>query len=362
MTDSPLPAFARPAARAEWGRRLAAIRGESDFDRLAGKLFAWQFARNLPYRRLCEAAGATPATVRGWRDIPAAPQELFKRENLFCHPLAKARHLYLTSGTTTGSSGVQRLLATDLYRQAALRTVAALGPLKREMPLFFLTASPAEKPTSSLGAMFGFFKAEWGGSGLGSAFFVKGDALRLTALRRALEKAARGKRPVGLLGTAFSFVHLLDANPKWEPLRLPKGSFLLETGGFKGRSREVAKPELYRQLSRLLGIPQRDIWNEYGMTELSSQGYARGAAGEHRLPPWAKLVAVDPATGKILPPGRRGLARWIDLANVDGVLALETQDLAIRTRADGRAFRLIGRLPNLPRRGCSVPAEELRPA
>jgi hypothetical protein len=172
-----------------------------------------------------------------------------------------------------------------------------------------------------------------------------------------LEKA---KQPVGLLGTAFSFVHVIDAG--WEPLRLPKGSFLLETGGFKGRSREVAKPELYRSLSRLFGVPQRDIWNEYGMTELSSQAYARGAAGEHRLPPWTKLVAVDPATGKVLPPGRRGLARWIDLANVDGVLALETQDLAIRTRADGRAFKLIGRLPNLPRRGCSVPAEDLRPA
>ena len=353
--------FESKAVRAEWGRRLAAIRGEAAFGRLALELFAWQFARNAPYRRLCEAAGATPATVGDWRGIPAAPQELFKRENLFCHPLARARALYLTSGTTTGNSGVQRLLFPDLYRQAALRTVAALGPLKplkKERPLFFLTASPADKPTSSLGAMFGFFKAEWGAPG--SAFFVKDDALRLAALRRALEKAARARKPVGLLGTAFSFVHLIDAG--WAPLRLPKGSFLLETGGFKGRSREVAKPELYRALSALFGIPQRDIWNEYGMTELSSQAYARDVAGEHRLPPWAKLVAVDPATGKILPPGRRGLARWIDLANVDGVLALETQDLAVRTRADGRAFRLIGRLPNLPRRGCSVPAEDLRSA
>ncbi len=349
--------FERKAFRAEWGRRLAAIRGEADFNRLALELFAWQFARSEPYRLLARGAGATPRTVRDWREIPAVPQELFKKKTLFCHPVAQARHLYLTSGTTTGQSGVQRLLHADLYREAALRTVAALGPLKGKRLLFFLTASPREKPSSSLGAMFGFFKAAWGGPG--SAFFVKGDELKLAALRRALEKAAKAGKPVGLLGTAFSFVHLIDAGG--EPLRLPKGSFVLETGGFKGRIREVAKPELYRLLSLRLGVPERDIWNEYGMTELSSQAYARGAAGEHRLPPWTRLATVDPATGKVLPAGRRGLARWIDLANVDGVLALETQDLAARTRADFRGFKLIGRLPSLPRRGCSVPAEDLRP-
>jgi hypothetical protein len=346
--------FARKAFRAGWGERLGALRGEKEFDCLARELFAWQFAANRPYRTLARSLGATPETVASWGEIPAVPQELFKRAALFCHPLAQARHTYHTSGTTTGTPGRQRLLADDLYRWAALRTAATVGPLRDRQPLFFLTPSPQEKPHSSLSAMFGFFRRAAGAGG--SQFYMKDDALRLAPLQRALAKAVAQGTPVGLLGTAFAFVHLLDAG--LPSLRLPRGSFLLETGGFKGRSREVAKGELYRALSRQFGVPDRAIWNEYGMTELSSQAYAHGANGEHRTSPWARVVIVDPATGREVAIGQRGLVRWIDLANVDGVLALDTHDLAVRTRT---GFRLLGRLAQLPKRGCSLDAEDLRP-
>jgi hypothetical protein len=159
-----------------------------------------------------------------------------------------------------------------------------------------------------------------------------------------------------LSGTAFSFVHLLDAWSGAVPLRLPNGSWLSETGGFKGRSREIPKPELYRAMSRCFGVPHRAIWNEYGMSELSSQAYARGISGLHHSPPWARVLVWDPATNREVKIGKQGLVRWIDLANVDSVMALQTLDLAERTES---GFRLIGRLPRTEPRGCSLSAEDL---
>jgi len=148
---------------------------------------------------------------------------------------------------------------------------------------------------------------------------------------------------------------LLDAWADLPPLRLPHGSWLLETGGFKGRSREVAKAELYAQLARTFSLRDLDLYNEYGMSELSSQAYARGVSGLHETPPWARVLVCDPATGREVRLGQRGLVRWLDLANLDSVMAVQTLDLAERTPS---GFRLIGRLPRTEPRGCSLGAED----
>jgi hypothetical protein len=106
----------------------------------------------------------------------------------------------------------------------------------------------------------------------------------------------------------------------------------------------------------MLTVRDDAIWNEYGMSELSSQAYARGTKGLHDTPPWAQVFVVDPVTGREVGHGKQGLVRWIDLANTDSVLALQTLDLAERT---SRGFRLIGRLPRTEPRGCSLSAEDL---
>jgi hypothetical protein len=95
------------------------------------------------------------------------------------------------------------------------------------------------------------------------------------------------------------------------------------------------------------------------MSELSSQAYARGTEGLHQTPPWARVLVVDPATGREVRVGQKGLVRWIDLANTDSVMALQTLDLAERTP---HGFRLIGRLPRTEPRGCSLSAEDLAAA
>ena len=140
----------------------------------------------------------------------------------------------------------------------------------------------------------------------------------------------------------------------------------METGGFKGRSREVPRPELYRELSRALGISADRMVNEYGMTELLSQLYEPVLADEaptsledriHRPPPWLRVRALDPDTLAPRSPGQRGLLAFYDLANLGSVSAILTQDVG-RVSVSGEVT-LEGRAPGSEPRGCSLAMEEL---
>jgi hypothetical protein len=344
--------FSLPAVRRGWSRDLRGPLDETRFDELARELFAWQFARVPAFRRLCEGHDVSPRKLDSWHAIPAMPQQVFKRAKLFAHGNKRPAAIYETSGTTAGEPGRQYLLQTDVYEAMSVEGARREGFLDGAADFHFVTPSPEENPRSSLSAMFGY----WGGAASKNkpCFWVRKGNFELAGLRAGLENSVRKKRPVALCGTAFGFVHLLDT---WKsPMRLPRGSRLLETGGFKGRTREVPKAELYRELGRMFGLDDADIWNEYGMSELSSQAYARGVHGLHRTPPWARVLVIDPATGREVRVGQTGLVRWIDLANVDSVMALQTLDRAER-RPDG--FLLLGRLARTEPRGCSLSAEDL---
>jgi len=352
---SPSRDFSQPGERRRWTRQLLGPLDESKWNELARELFAWQFARVPAYQRLCIAHKVTPDNLASWREVPAVPQQLFKEVQLYAYGAASPAAIYVTSGTTTGQSGRQHFLHTDIYRAVSVEGARRAGLFKLNPQLYYLTPSPVEAPHSSLSAMFGFWQKSVHQTG--QRFFVRDGHFQFERLRETLLAQIKARRPVGLSGTAFSFVHLLDSWANLTPLRLPRGSWLLETGGFKGRSREVSKAELYAQLSRTFSIPDRDIWNEYGMSELSSQAYARGTSGLHQAPPWARVVVCDPATGREVSPGKRGLVRWIDLANTDSVMAVQTLDVAERTSKG--SFRLIGRLPRTEPRGCSLSADDL---
>jgi len=169
----------------------------------------------------------------------------------------------------------------------------------------------------------------------------------------ALRDAVAGNRPVAFLGTAFSFVHWLDHLTAGKiRLRLPVGSRLMETGGYKGRSRAVAKTELRRLMTKFLAVPESRIVTEYGMSELSSQAYG-GADGILRFPPWVRTQIISPETGAIAGAGETGLLRVFDPANIHSIMALQTEDLAA-SRGDG--FELLGRAESSEPRGCSLMA------
>jgi hypothetical protein len=173
-----------------------------------------------------------------------------------------------------------------------------------------------------------------------------------------LRAAVRRNSPVALLGTAFNFVFLLDHLGKsGMRIQLPPGSSVLETGGYKSRSRILPKAELHSLITERLGVPTANIVCEYGMSELSSQAYD-GIAGNpqsdprvFQFPPWVRAQIINPETGRESAGGETGLIRIFDLANVHSVLAIQTEDLGVR-RGDG--FELLGRAAIAESRGCSL--------
>jgi acyl-CoA synthetase (AMP-forming)/AMP-acid ligase II len=167
---------------------------------------------------------------------------------------------------------------------------------------------------------------------------------------------------VVLCGTAFAFVHLLDALAReGRRLRLPPGSRVMETGGFKGRSREVTRDELHAALATELGVDRDRIVNQYGMTELASQFHdsVLRCPGEPRRklgPPWTRVRLLDPETEAECAPGAVGRIAILDLANTGSLVALRTADLG---RSVGDGFEVLGREAGAEARGCSLAADAM---
>ena len=222
-----------------------------------------------------------------------------------------------------------------------------------------LAPAPAELPDSSLSHMFGCALAAFGDDA--SGFDVRGGALAVEPLVAALERATAAGIAVALCGTAFSFVHLLDALGSAR-IALPAGSRALETGGFKGRSRELPREALYAAIDSALGIPEERIVNQYGMCELGSQFYdsvLREPEAPRRkiAPPWTRVRIVDPETGDDAPAGAIGAIHVYDLANTGSVIAIQTADLGRTVGDDG--FEVLGREPDAEARGCSIAADAM---
>lgn len=328
------------------------------FGRLALGVFAHQFAHNAPYRAYCESRGATPATVTGWEEIPAVPTDAFKAAPLVCGDPAEARAIFRTSGTTRGQErrGSHYFLDLTLY-EAALRAgfAAHLLPEGGRRRILSLVPPPADQPDSSLSHMISTVVDSFGTAQSGW-FLDPGAGLDLEGVRKALRSAEREDEPVLVLGTSLAFLHLFDhLGARAESFRLAPGSRAMDTGGFKGRSREVSREDLLSLFGARLGLPAADVVNEYGMTEMSSQLYAHGAT-PHRAPGWVRSRAVDPETLAPLPPGELGVLRHWDLANLDSVMVLQTADLG---RVGPAGVEVVGRARGAEARGCSLAVEEL---
>jgi hypothetical protein len=174
----------------------------------------------------------------------------------------------------------------------------------------------------------------------------------------AAAEIARGRgEPLLVLATAFALVALLDAL-NGRTIAAPERTIVMQTGGFKGRTREIA-PELLRaEVARAFCIGPQQIVGEYGMTELTSQLYAHSGAEPaiYLEPPWLRVIPVDPATLEPVAPGELGIARLVDLGNVDSAVVVIAEDLV---RRSGGGIELHGRRPGAPPRGCSLSVEAL---
>jgi hypothetical protein len=334
----------------------AGARMPEPFDVMACDLARFQAASVPGYARLCRARGVDAATLARAGDAPAVPADAFKVARVAAFSEAEACAVFRTSGTTGGARGAHAMRTVATYDAAAVafgRWALARG-LSEDAQVLVLGPSDAEAGDSSLAHMCGLFARTFGRG----AFFLRGATLDVEALRacvRSLDGAAL------VLGASFAFVHLLDALGA-ERLPLPEGSRAMQTGGFKGRSREVDGAELRAAIADAFAISTRAVVGEYGMTELSSQFYeatvadAGGRAGVFVEPPWARVVPVHPETLREVPRGEVGIARIEDLMNVDSAFAVLAAD---RVRRVEGGFELLGRAPGAPPRGCSIAVDEI---
>ncbi len=337
--------------------------GEAEFDALARRVFAYQVGGNVAYRRFCEARGRTPETVRSWREIPAVPATAFKHLDLVSGDPTAVERTFRTSGTTRGGAlrGRHPVRSLALYRAASVGWMRAhLLPEGGRIPILSLVPPVEATPESSLATMIDFALDDFGGEGSGTFATVEGG-VDLDRLIPAVDRHVEGGDPILLAGTAFAFVHWVDAaSVQGWSTELPAGSRLMETGGFKGRSREVARPELYRMLGDLLGLGDDRIVNEYGMTELLSQFWEPtlrrpGATRRHHAPAWLRTRVLDPVDLSERPAGEPGILQHLDLANLGSVSAILTEDRGILHPNGG--LELLGRAPGAEPRGCSMTME-----
>jgi hypothetical protein len=346
---------------AAWHERGEEIE-ERAFDRLALRIFAHQLRYNRPYARYCARAGVTlDALPSSWEGIPAAPAPAFKEAAIATFDPRDAALVFETSGTTNGRSGRHYLEGSALYDAALLagfdRFVLDDGAALRYLNL---VPKPQESPGSSLGYMMARVAGARGDETTG--WYLSEGRLLFDSLWSDLQDLVAQNRPVCLATTAFALVHLLDtmesANLR---IVLPNHSRVMETGGFKGRSREVSRNDLYRRTSDLLGVDLDRIIAEYGMTELVSQHYdtfPRSEAIAQRRkssPPWLRVRVVG-ADRTTLPKGKIGSLLHVDLANRSSCIAIQTEDLGV---AYDDGFVLLGRSLEAEPRGCSLDAESL---
>jgi len=406
-----------------------------DFNRFALELFALQFNNNIAYRTICEARRRTPQGVEHWTQVPAVPTAMFKELELTCLPPGERTAIFHSSGTTeqTPSRHFHGAESLAVY-EASLWTwferhvvPRGLASGSSDLGLCILTPSPEQAPHSSLVHMFETARQRlcgaksafvgrvadsdvnrWGerprepqpatpnstsaASPHQAAVMQHGAwTLDFDAVLVTLNSSLVTRHSSLLLGTAFSFVHLLDfLEEKDLRFDLPAGSRVIETGGYKNRSRAMPKAELHALVTERLGVPPENIICEYGMSELSSQAYdtklerrsptrrvgvhasachpdklklelQQHSAGSEtgaplgsrhfRFPPWARVQIISPETRREVADGETGLIRIFDLANVFSVMAIQTEDLGVRR---GEGFELIGRAQLAEPRGCSL--------
>lgn len=356
----------------------------SEFNSLALQLFTLQFKHNSACKKICEAKKRTPQNIEHWTQIPFVPTSAFKELELTSIKLGERTAVFHSSGTTEQKpsrhfhcteslelyeASLWKWFATNLrfmiydlrlqnqFNAAEKLAIGKVAVCKDES-VIFLTPPPEQVPNSSLVHMLETIRQKLD---MPKNIFVgkvsaDGWILDFEATFAALNSAIGNRQSAILFGTAFSFVHLLDFLDEQNlKIQLPKDSIVMETGGYKNRSRSMPKAELHSLIEKFLGVPRENIICEYGMSELSSQAYDSPFSIHYsrvfRFPPWARVQIVSPETGREVADGETGLIRVFDLANVFSVAAIQTEDLGIR-RGDG--FELIGRAQLAEPRGCSL--------
>jgi phenylacetate-coenzyme A ligase PaaK-like adenylate-forming protein len=308
---------------------------DKTFEKFAINLFHFQASNNLVYRDYLQFLDLNPLKINSIKNIPFLPITFFKNKKILTE-VSDSQKVFTSSGTTGVQVSRHYVYDLKVYEESALKAFKLFYGSPEQYSFFCLLPGYLERSGSSLVYMANLLVKKSGDPN--SGFYL----YDYDVLREKLEIAKKTGKKVFLLGVSFA---LLEMAQKF-PTNL-NGAIIMETGGMKGRGKELSRNELHKILKNAFNVDT--IHSEYGMTELLSQAYAF-QSGVYKFPPWAKALTRD-----VYDPfqaAETGILQIIDLVNIYSVSFIETQDIG-RIHQDG-SFEVLGRMDNSDLRGCNL--------
>ncbi|AFL81057.1 coenzyme F390 synthetase [Aequorivita sublithincola DSM 14238] len=313
------------------------INTSEDFERLALKVFHFQY-ENVPiYRTFCELLNTKPSEVKSIESIPFLPIQFFKSHEIIAENRAKET-IFTSSGTTGSITSKHFVASLELYEKSFLKAFERQYGNPSSFTFLALLPSYLEREGSSL--IYMVEKLIEKSNNPNSGFYLN----EMDALIEKLESLEKSGQKTILIGVSYALLDLIEM----KSFQL-KNTIVMETGGMKGRRKEMIKEELHEILKNGFGVQK--IHSEYGMTELLSQAYSIGD-GIFSCPPWMKILTRDPEDALSYTFEKTGGINVIDLANLYSCSFIATQDLG-KTFNDG-TFEVLGRFDSSDVRGCNL--------
>ncbi|AXT52325.1 acyl transferase [Aquimarina sp. BL5] len=317
------------------------IQNDQDFEKAALRVFQHQYINCKIYQRFCNLLGVTKSSIKNSRDIPFLPIEFFKQEKIVSSP-SSIQQIFTSSGTTGSITSKHYVTNLNIYESSFRKGFQHFYGDIRDYTILALLPSYLEREGSSLVYMADKLIKE---SQEPKSGFYLDQTEKLVTMLKQLTK--QGKK-VLLIGVSFA---LLDLVENYD-ISLNKDTIIMETGGMKGRRKEMIRGQLHQILKK--GFRVSTIHSEYGMTELLSQAYSKGD-GIFYCPPWMKVSTRDPEDALTpLPSNKTGGVNIIDLANINSCSFIASQDLG--KTYDNRSFEILGRFDHSDIRGCNLMA------
>ncbi len=319
--------------------RIFSLISSHEFNELALEIFRYQVQHNQIYRIFNEGLKADYHLIDHYQDIPFLPVGFFKTHRIISGNNIQ-QLVFKSSGTTGKLQSKHYVVDQKIYEMSFRKTFELFYGNIKDYCILALLPSYLERGDSSLIYMVNDLIKNTGNSE--SGFYLK----NVDELILKLRKLSNNGQKTIMLGVSFALLDLVQRHQ----IKLPDNISVMETGGMKGRKKEMIREELHEILC--LGLGVKKIHSEYGMTEILSQSYSLGN-GKFRSPPWKKILIRDindPLT--LLPENHSGGINIIDLANIHSCSFIATQDVG-RVNSDG-SFEVLGRFDNSDIRGCNL--------
>ena len=316
--------------------QLSFYQSSKAFDLQAIQLYEEQFSNNPIYRSFCDLVHKHPSDCESVIKIPFLPISFFKTHKVLTgNP--ECSHIFESSGTG-GKTSSHHVADIEVYEQSFFNCFELFYGHPNQFAVIGLLPGYLDKPNSSL--IYMMKKLIEMSDCADSGFYLD----NYQKLYDILKRREQANQKTFLLGVSFSLMDFAEQFPS-----SLQHTIVVETGGMKGRRKELVREELHAQLKQTLDV--KGIQSEYGMTELLSQAYAKDN-GRFRCPPWMKVLVRNPNNPLDIQAHGTGCLNIIDLANKNSCAFIGTDDLG-RVYSDG-TFEVIGRADSSDVRGCNL--------